>query len=312
MPIDRLFIARDAKSTIVSLRRLRVTGEDMTVSRWGGIEARESAAQTVHPAPSGARPAVALLPPVLATGVLWAAGVTPGLAVGAGGVLFFALAYLDPVLRARRQAKTVPRAEQSGTDRDGTDRGGIEQGGADQGGAGRGGALFRTLFDEPERRRFQDALTVAESVAGTWPALAGLIDERDARWALNQALWDLADVLARHQDIRRILAALEEYADDDLPRAQRDVTEQLTTARAALRRLDEQIASREASLAAAERAGRRLDRERRLDETLRESAASIDIQAVGSPGVDTAGELAEQTDAVVQAYRELAAEHRND
>jgi hypothetical protein len=119
------------------------------------------------------------------------AGIAPELTVGAAVAVFLVGAYLTPLLaRFRSGAKPVRESR-------------------DQ--------PFRTLFDQAERHRFEQVLDAARQITDTWPDLAGLIDRRDAVWALNQALWDLADLLSAHQEVRRIAESLEAQNAQDPP-----------------------------------------------------------------------------------------------
>ncbi len=285
MPIDRLYVARDDSTTIISRQRLRVAGPRLAVSRWGGVEESVSERQRILPAPSLLRAASVVLPPGVMTGALWLAGTGLDIAFCAGAATFFAGAYLIPL--AQKLRRTAPR---------------------DQGGA----APFRALFDAQEREQFDETLDVARRVAETWPALSGLIDERDAQWALNEALWDLAVILGRRQDTRRIVESLEGHRTEDLSPTGRlgdSLAGQLSKAVATLGRLDADIAARRASIASAEATGRRFVREQALIQDLRQASRSLDAEPAESTGVDAASELADRTAAVIDAYRELSSDH---
>ena len=290
MPIQRLYVARDDNTTIVSLRRLRVTGPGMVVTRWGGIEESVSASQTILPAPSLKQAAAVLLPPGLTATAFWAAGAGSEATIGAGTAVLFVGAYLWPLLQRKlRPADARPRNT--------------------------GDAPFRTLFDEQERRLFQETLDVAERITDTWPDLEGLIDQRDAEWSLNQALWDLADLLARRQQVRRILASLESQKTEHLrpdSTASAGLAANLTRARTTLQRLENEAAARRASLADAQAAGTRFVHEQRTLKALQESSESLTALPVESTRADIGAELAERTAAVLQAYQELSEGSRTD
>ena len=283
MPIDRLYVARDDTTTIVSRRRIRVAGPGLAVSRWGGVEESVSERQSILPAPSLLRAATVVLPPGAVTAALWLAGTGPDITFLAGAATFFAGAYLIPLVGKRRRA--APRSEG-----------------------------FGALFDAPEREQFDQALEVARRVTETWPALSGLIDQRDAQWALNEALWELAVILGRRQDARRIVESLEGHRTDELsPTSElgESLAGQLAKAVAALGRLDADIAARRASIASAEETGRRFVREQELIRKLREASRSLDAQPADAAGVDAASELADRTAAVIEAYRELSEDYRH-
>ncbi|XVV09185.1 hypothetical protein ACQP2X_30605 [Actinoplanes sp. CA-131856] len=286
MPIDDLYVARDDTTTIVSRRRFRVGGTRSSTARWGGVEETVSVRQSPLPALTPRGFAAVVVPPGLTVGALWLAGVGAEIVVGAGVAVFLAGAYLNPLLsRLRPAAKRArPPADQP----------------------------FRTLFDEPERQRFGQALDVARALSATWPELAGLVDRREAVWALNQALWDIADLLAGHQEIRRLAESLDREGAGGGPltgELSRTLAGQLAEARGRLRRLDDEVTSRIAALETAESAGRGLVREMRLIEAMREAARSLGEQPA-APAVDPGAELAERTTAVIDAYRELSPDFR--
>jgi hypothetical protein len=282
MPIDHLYVARDDSTTIISRRRITVTGVGTRTSRWGGLEETVSVRQSLLPAVTPGRAAAVVVPPGLTAGALWLAGVGTELVVGAGAAVFLAGAYLTPWL-----ARLRPAAKRDGQ---------------------QGDQPFRTLFDRPEQQLFEQTLDVARRITETWPELSGLVDHRDAVWALNQALWDMADLLSAHQEVRRIAEALEAQGTGDTPIADavsHNLAGQLTTARERLRRIDDEMTSRMTALEAAESAGRRFVREIRLIQTLRETAQSLSTEPA-EPMTDTGAELAERTTAVIDAYRELS------
>jgi hypothetical protein len=294
MPIGRLYVVRDDDTTIVSRHRLRVAGLGLRTSRCGGWEETVSVRQNVLPAPAFGRAAAVVLPPALSAGALWIAGARPEIVVGAGAAVFLAGAYLMPML-----ARLRPAAKQDGPKEDGR--------AAD--------APFRTLFDRPERHRFAQTLDLAKRITDAWPALSGLIDRRETERALNQALWDIADLLSRQQDVRRIAETLQAQSADGTPLADavsRELGDQVAKARERLRRLELEVASRMAALETVEAAGRRFVREQRLIQTLRETGQFLNTQ-VAEPPTDAGAELAERTTAVLEAYRELSQDlHRAD
>jgi cell division septum initiation protein DivIVA len=140
-----------------------------------------------------------------------------------------------------------------------------------------------------------------------------MIDPGEADRSLARALDDLAAVMARRQEIRRLRAELAGADDRDLPgdsparqalNAQRNRVDRLwrDTGASANRIL--------AALNAAALAGENLIREQRIGETARDAERVITRIAAAGLGrtMDAAPELAERTAAVIAAYRELAAE----
>lgn len=167
------------------------------------------------------------------------------------------------------------------------------------------------LHSARERTAYVRALETARRVRATWPALQHMIDPAEADRALTAALHDLAAVLARRQELRRLRDELAGAARHDLPadspavlawHAQQQRAEQLWTE------------SRDhanhilAGIDAAARAGENLIREQRLHTTARAAELAISRLTAATPPPSTAApELAERTAAVIAAYRELSA-----
>jgi hypothetical protein len=173
------------------------------------------------------------------------------------------------------------------------------------------GEGVHVLHSPEERAAFERAIVVARRVRGTWPALRHMIDPDDADRDLSAALEQLAAIMARRQQIRRLRDELAGAAPHDLPAGspavqalaeQRLRVEGLwrSTAAAANRIL--------ASINAAALAGENLIREQRIGETAREAELAISRLTAGPASSDAGPELAERTAAVIAAYRELAAE----
>jgi hypothetical protein len=166
------------------------------------------------------------------------------------------------------------------------------------------------LYAEVERTAYERAVVVARRIRRTWPALSHMIDPADADQSLVRALDDLAAIMARRQQIRRLRAELSGVDRQGLPTdspalqalaAQRIRVDQVwrATGETANRIL--------ASLNAAALAGENLIREQRIGETARD--AELAIARLTGPGqpMEAGPELAERTAAVIAAYRELAA-----
>ncbi|GIF11712.1 hypothetical protein [Actinoplanes teichomyceticus] len=167
----------------------------------------------------------------------------------------------------------------------------------------------RVLWSAPERQAFARALTASHRVRRTWPALSGMIDAPLADRSLTRALDELATLLARRQELRRVRAGLDATRDADIPAdspariaadTQRERADRLwrETGAAADRILR--------SIEAAARAGESFIRERQVAATARDAERAL-ARVGGVPAADSAPELAERTEVVIAAYRDLAA-----
>jgi hypothetical protein len=170
----------------------------------------------------------------------------------------------------------------------------------------------QVLWEHQERVAYERAVVVSRRVRRTWPELRDMIDPADADRTLTRALEQLAALLDRRQQLRRLRAELTDAAGADLPAdsparqalaAQRQRADALwrETGRAANRML--------ASINTAALAGESVLREQRIGRAVRDAEVAISrLAAAGPAPVTEAGpELAERTAAVVAAYRELAA-----
>ena len=171
----------------------------------------------------------------------------------------------------------------------------------------------RVLRTAEERAAYARAVAVAGRVRRTWPRLAGMIDPVTADRSLTRALDDLATLLVRRQEIRRLRTGLDGYRPPNIPAdspavaaldAQRERAEELwlDTAEQANRILR--------SIDAAAVAGETFLHERQMGETAQRAERVLARLTAGAPPADTAPELADRTAAVLDAYRELAAHLR--
>lgn len=168
------------------------------------------------------------------------------------------------------------------------------------------------LYAAEERVAYERALVVARRIRGAWPALAYMIDPVDADRSLTRALDDLAAIMNRRQQIRRLRAELAEVNHRDLPAdspAVRALRQQRTRAGELWRETGAAANRILASINAAAFAGDNLIREQRIAATAGRAELAIShLAAAGrSRSVEAGPELAERTAAVVAAYRELAA-----
>jgi hypothetical protein len=293
MATPRLYVARDDAVLVVSRQRLRTVGGRTSLRRWSGAVETSSATPDPEPPRSLAGAAVVAVPPALIFGLLLLAGVDVVVAAMVALTAFFAFAYLAPVVR---RAARRPAGEGAGA--------GTLQGGDSSDNA-------RLLFDTEERAAFDQALDVADRISDTWPQLGGLVDPGDAGILLASALWDLSGVLVRRQQVRRVLADLNRSGHDEraVGETAGDLEQHRTSAARLLTDLDADIARRIGHLAAAERAGRDVIREREARRAVDDAARSLRGLAADrqlpQPTDDAGSELAERTETVLAAYREL-------
>ncbi|GAA2690034.1 hypothetical protein [Actinoplanes palleronii] len=167
----------------------------------------------------------------------------------------------------------------------------------------------RVLWTEPERAAFERAVTVSHRVRRTWPALGDMIDPGLADHTLTRALDELAGLLAQRQELRRVRAGLDATRDADIPAdsparfaadAQWERADELwretgAAANRILRAID-----------SAARAGESFIREQQVAATARHAERAL-ARVSGVPAAASGPELADRTDAVIAAYRELAA-----
>ncbi|GIF04429.1 hypothetical protein [Actinoplanes siamensis] len=273
-----LHIGTDAEKVVVSARPVRVRTGRARRRRTGSIvEARPrtpSGRTREARAANAGRLALCLL---LVSAVLWATGLAWWLpaAVSAGLVVQF---WRAQARAARTAVFAVPRDPQA-----------------------------RVLWTEPERDAFARALAVSHRVRRTWPALAGMVDPVLADHSLTGALDELAGLLARRQELRRVRAGLHATRDADIPadspariaadvqgrRADELWRETGAAANRILRAID-----------AAARAGESFISEQRVAATARHAERAL-ARVGGAPAAESGPELADRTAAVIAAYRDL-------
>jgi hypothetical protein len=168
----------------------------------------------------------------------------------------------------------------------------------------------RVLRTAEEREAYARAVTVSRRVRRTWPLLGGMVDPVIADRSLTNALDDLATLLVRRQEIRRLRAGLDGVPRAAVPadspavlalEAQREQAEQLWLSTA------EQANHILRSIDAAALAGETFLHERQIGETARRAERSLARLTAGAPPAGSAPDLADRTAAVLDAYRELAA-----
>ncbi|MEV4349125.1 hypothetical protein AB0J83_32105 [Actinoplanes sp. NPDC049596] len=166
----------------------------------------------------------------------------------------------------------------------------------------------RVLLDAEERAVFQRAVRVARRVRRAWPALPGLVDDA-ADHSLTRALDDLATLLVRRQELRRVRAGLASVRPEGLPGpspAVAALTEQRDHAEHLWREAGREVNRILRSLDRTALAQESLLRERHIGDTARQAELTLAGLAPGVPMATTGPELADRTDAVITAYRELS------
>ena len=162
-------------------------------------------------------------------------------------------------------------------------------------------AQHHVLVDDRDREVFSDAIDLCQRTSETWPALGALIDVPMAERQLAQALFDLAGALERRQEIRELHAELARH-DGAFELAPR-----MAKATSTLAELDGEVTQRLAALHAVAVAGEELVRDQEIEALAREADEALARLASAGPGIsaDVGSELAERTEAVLRAYREL-------
>jgi hypothetical protein len=281
---SRLYVARDEAATIVSRERLRASGSRVVPRPWTAL-VETTAPSVAGPKPDTSSPhgtALVVLPPLVAFALVTTFS-TLELGLATGGAVFFGIAYVEPAVRrrlTRKGATDVP-------------------------------PTAHTLRGEAEREAFGRAVSLADSISRTWPQLGELIDVPTAESMLAEALWEIAAVLARHQQLTVVLADLSrpdfvaQSPSDETAlelRTQRQATER------ALAALELDLARRDSGLRRALQAGRDFIREQQMREAIRKARESLGTDqpdAIDETPSDAAADLADHTRTVLDAYREL-------
>ena len=167
----------------------------------------------------------------------------------------------------------------------------------------------RVLRAPEERAAFDRAVVVSRRVRRTWPALPDMIDPVVADRALTLALDDLATLMSRRQEIRRLRTELAGVRRQDVP-ADSPAVAALAAQRVRVEQLwletGEQANRILRSINTAALAGETFLREQRIGATARAAEAVLAELTLGAPPAENGPELADRTEAVITAYRELA------
>ncbi|MFE9185347.1 hypothetical protein ACFYMB_18715 [Micromonospora haikouensis] len=279
-----LWIARDAQVTAVALTEMRMSGR-ANVREWGSITEVTPGKQITGSAASK-RVTIQLI--VVAVVSLYVCGLASAvywwllLAVDLALVL---LAVAAGFKAARRSTVVAPDIDLYPS-------------------------IHRLLTTHEERLSFRDLQALAERIGRTLPALDGLVDPSDAAELVAESLWEGAAVLARRQEIREVRDELVRHASDgtvETNRARLDLQSQQQRAGDLWEEVNADLARLTSHLMATAAAGERFVRDQDLDDTLQRTGAALDkLSLDGSHAGAYAGEqLAEETTAVLTAYREL-------
>ncbi|WP_213005390.1 hypothetical protein [Paractinoplanes toevensis] len=281
-----LYIARDRNTTVISRAGLRVRDGRRVRRSWAAlVEIRVPE----EPAPADRSLPVIVavgLPPVLVTlAALHFLGIELALVLGV--FLLLALSSVVPAIHGRRarRARQQPAPD------------------------------ARTLTAAAERTAFDRAVATADRISETWPALGDLVDVSTAEALLADALWEIAGRLARRQELSAVLADLTRPAFAGLAPADgtaERLQAQIRATKEALSAIEIDLAAREASLRRAEEAGRTFIREREMRRAIQAAERSLGTRSEPPRATDPAADLADQTQLVLTAYRELTAGLRPD
>ncbi|MEU8657131.1 hypothetical protein [Actinoplanes philippinensis] len=219
------------------------------------------------------------LPLLLVSAVLAAAGFSWWLAVGGSAVLV-GVVWRRQARAAQEAVFAVPRDDAS-----------------------------CVLWSVPERAAFAGALDGARRVRRTWPALGDMIDPVLADRSLTRAIGELAEVLGRRQELRRVREELAGVRDADIPvdsPARVAADRQRERADEAWREAGDAANRILGSIDAAARAGESFIRERQVAATARHAERTLARVAGVPAAVESGPDLAGRTEAVIDAYRDLA------
>jgi hypothetical protein len=282
----RLYVAQSGSVTVVARRRPWAPASRVIHRKRFAALVEQAPVATPAGSWSPVDAVVVFLPPLLLFGVV-AFFVGPITGFAAACVAFFLLAYVSPAFRQRTDdsVRTSDSAER------------------------------RVLTQNTGREVFAKALDSADRISETWPSLESLVPAADAETMLAGALWDLAGVLVKAERLHKVLVELSrpEFAQrsawDDTAR---EVEQQRRVTRAALVELNEEVARRVTSIRRAEEAGEAFIREKEMRRVIHEAEESLRrIRDEAAPALspppapDAGAELAEHTESVLAAYREL-------
>jgi hypothetical protein len=173
---------------------------------------------------------------------------------------------------------------------------------------------YRLLTSPLERDDLIEAVGLAGRIVGNSGRLQSLIDPNEAAVSVASAVWEVAGVLQRRQQLRAVLTGLARHDSPDLPTdspAVRAGRAERARAEEAWQALLQETSAHLAALRTAADTGDSLLREWDFGDEARRARVSLDqLGLTGAPpGPRHAEELADRTKAVVAAYRQLAVQH---
>jgi len=284
MPSD-LHIGIDTEKIVVAPYRLKVRTGRVRRDRTGSVtEARPVA-------PSGRSREVRVVfvarlafPLIFLAAVLFAAGLPWWLSAGAAGAMI-GLGWHRQARAAQPGTFAVPHDDRA-----------------------------RVLWAPEERVAFERAVVVSHRIRRTWPSLRDMIDPVAADRVLTLALDDLAALMGRRQEVRRLRAELARVGSQDVP-ADSPALHALVAQQARVERLWAETGAQAnrilGSINAAAVAGETFLREQQIGAAARAAEAVLAELTLGPPPAEHGPELADRTEAVITAYRELAAAGQN-
>ena len=167
------------------------------------------------------------------------------------------------------------------------------------------------LSDPDDRKILSDAIDTCRRSARTWPALDRLIDIPAAEVQLALALLDIARVLDRRRHLRDLQDDLAAAGVSGSPTQNTALEGRAKRIADALREADDDLRNRLDSLTATATAGEAFVREQEFGKLTRDIDDAL--ERLTAPGANAApdlgAQLADQTETVLRAYRELDAQY---
>jgi hypothetical protein len=277
-----LYVAHDDRMAIVSRLPLEIAGGRGMSFSWGDVLEITPADQPAERGPvAGALYGIGAISGIVGGLILLVSTVVLA-GAPAGGLLALAGVVAvggGAVLHRRRQRPGVIEAPRLASDR----------------------AQHHVLIEDQDRKVFSDAIDLGQRASETWPALGALVDVPIAERQLAQALFDLAGVLERRQELRELHAELAEHAGSA------ELAPRMAKAASASAELDDEVTDRMRTLQAVAEAGEELIRDEQVSVLAREADEALARLTSAEPAIaaDAGSELAERTEAVLRAYREL-------
>jgi hypothetical protein len=182
-----------------------------------------------------------------------------------------------------------------------------------RGAAGRSSAHERVLEDPRDRATFETATADANRILLVWPDLETMADPADPRLTLERALWDLALALEERGTLRAANRALKESVGDMLggSTVYVAVTDRAALVASRLSEVEAEVQRRTGHLRRLADLCQRYVDERSATTRARRRVRAVDallgaMTARAGRTYDPAEELTDHTEAVLDAYRDLA------